>query len=265
MMKIGLSALFDKLLAQYGEQGWWPLLSLDPDINPTLRGQFTGYHPKVYSFPKTDAQIFEIMLGTILTQNTSWTNADKALGNLWQNRLLAFDKIEKLSFDKLGSLIRSSGYFNQKSVRILEFCEFLHIHPISQLKKMNIESLRKILINQRGIGPETADSMILYAFKKPTFVIDAYTRRFLTRLGFFKTSPTYEQCKELFEEAIPPELSKYNEYHALIVQHAVHICKTTPTCGDCFLKPFCKQNIVKKKRKSQKSNNTKSKIFKKSQ
>ena len=186
---ISLKKLYEKLYSKYGSQGWWPLVDLKPEINPTQRGRYTGYHPGNYNYPKNEDQTFEIILGTILAQNTSWVNAEKALWNLAQNNLISESKLNRLDLDELAQIIRPSGFFNQKAIKIQNLLQFLQKNPISSLKKLEINVLRQNLLAIKGIGPETADSIVLYAFKKPIFVNDAYTKRLLSRIGLIPESP----------------------------------------------------------------------------
>jgi endonuclease III related protein len=213
-----LREYYYNLLDAYGPQGWWPILELDDSKrgkNPTKTGSVKGYHPEDYSYPRNTAQQFQICIGAILTQNTSWTNVEKALLNLKIAKALDLKSIKSLSNEKLKELIKPAGYYNQKEVYIREFIKFYESLIISK----RIPS-REELLAVKGIGPETADSMLLYAFKVPTFVIDAYTRRIFSHLGFFSEKASYFELKAVFETALPPNLIIYQEYHALIVEHA---------------------------------------------
>jgi endonuclease-3 related protein len=210
--------IFNKLYKEYGPQGWWPIIELHNSRlgkNPTKTGSIKGYHPGDYSFPKNKAQQFEICIGAILTQNTSWPNVEKALLNLKNAKVLDLKKIKKLSDGKLKELIKPAGYYNQKAVYIKEFIKFYEI--LNQTKRI---PMRDELLMVKGIGPETADSMLLYAFKVPTFVVDAYTKRIFSKLDFFNNDATYDEIKEIFETAIQKDLMIYQEFHALIVEHA---------------------------------------------
>ncbi len=252
-VKISLQWLYDELYENHGFQGWWPLVDLKPEINPTQRGRYTGYHPGNYDYPKNDDQIFEIIIGTILTQNTSWVNAEKALWNLAQKKLIFENKLNKLDLDDLAQFIRSSGYYNQKALKIQNMLNFLHKNPIPSLKKLEINVLRQNLLDIKGVGPETADSIILYAFRKPIFVVDAYTKRLLSRIGLIPEKSTYEYIQNLFHAQISADFVIYNEYHALIVQHCVHTCSSKPNCPSCFLNQNCQKLIpIKSKKKAKK-------------
>ena len=248
---ISLKKIYDFLYSNYEPQGWWPLVDLKPEINPTQRGHYIGYHPGNYNYPKNEDQIFEIMIGTILAQNTSWVNAEKALWNLAQKNLISESKLKEVDLDDLAQLIRSSGYYNQKAIKIQNILHFLQENPISSLKNLEINVLRQKLIEIKGIGPETADSIILYAFNKPIFVVDAYTKRLLSRIGLIPEKSSYEYIQNLFHAQISADFVVYNEFHALIVQHCVYICSSKPKCSMCFLNQYC-QKIIPIKTKSKK-------------
>lgn len=255
---ISLKILYDELYKNYSSQGWWPLVDLKPEINPTQRGRYTGYHPGNYDYPKNDDQIFEIMIGTILAQNTSWVNAEKALWNLAQKNLISESKLNKINLDDLSQLIRSSGYYKQKAIKIQNVLNFMQKNTISSLKKLEINVLRQNLITIKGVGPETADSIILYAFNKPIFVIDAYTKRLLSRIGLIPEKSSYGNIQDLFHAQISADFIVYNEYHALIVQHCVHVCTSKPQCNKCFLNQHCLKLIpIKSKKKAKKKQNKK--------
>ena len=251
--KISLHLLYDELHKNYGSQGWWPLLRLKPEINPTNRGRYTGYHPEDFTYPKNEDQIFEIIIGTILAQSTSWVNAEHALWNLAQKNLLSEEKLIKIDIDGLAQLIRSSGYFNQKAIKIQNMLKFLQKNPISSLKKLEINVLRQNLLAIKGVGPETADSIILYAFNKPMFIVDAYTRRLLSRIGLIPEKASYEYIQNLFHSQISPYFVIYNEFHALFVQHCVYICSSKPKCSMCFINQYCQKIIpIKSNKKAKK-------------
>jgi len=207
-----LKRIYSILLKKYGFQGWWPLLDCN-GTNPTKTGLIKGYHPKDYSYPGNNKQRFEICIGAILTQNTSWPQVEKALLNLKGLKALTPQAIKKLNLEKLKQVIKPSGYFNQKAGKIKEFTDFY-------LSLKNKSPARDELLNVWGIGPETADSILLYAFNVPEFVVDAYTRRIFSKLGFIKKHASYEEIKKLFEKNLPKNPRIYQEYHALIVEHA---------------------------------------------
>lgn len=219
--------IYSKLYKAYGPQRWWPT-TLEKDISPT-------YHGK-----KIDGvQRFEIILGAILTQNTSWKNVEKAIINLNKENFLSIEKIRRVRKDKLAKLIRPSGYFNQKSERLKMIADFFYNNPIDKFKKLKTNKARKTLLSLKGIGPETADSILLYAFNKPVFVIDAYTKRIFSRAGLCKEGCSYEDLQEMFHKALPKRQKLFNEYHALIVEHAKQHCTKKPLCKGCPLSNLC--------------------------
>ena len=205
--------IYKNLLKSYGPQGWWPLLELGRiDYKPGDK-HYGGYHPGDYSFPKNSSQIFEICIGAILTQNTSWNQVCKALINLKDRDLLDPNKVLRIDSKELGSLIRPAGYFNQKARKLKIFSEYF-------IKLGQRTPSREELLSVWGIGRETADSILIYAFKVPTFVIDTYTKKIFLNLGLIQKDWDYDQIKALFEKSIKPDLKIYQEYHALIVEHA---------------------------------------------
>jgi endonuclease III related protein len=219
-----LHQIYRQLLKLYGPQGWWPLLELEGSVgkNPTKTGSVRGYHPGDYSYPKTDSQRFEICVGAILTQNTAWPNVEKAFLNMRRLHLLSPGAIMKAEPAKLGEAIRAAGYYNQKAKKLKIFAEFYSRLPAegAGLKNKKRAPSRDELLSLWGIGPESADSMLLYAFKIPSFVVDAYTRRIFSALGCFDKDERYDTIKQMFEKAIPKDYRIYQEFHALIVEHA---------------------------------------------
>ena len=212
---IKIRTLYDELLEKYGEQGWWPLLDVDGE-NPTKTGSVKGYHPGDYSYPRTREQRFEICVGAILTQNTSWTNVEKALINLKDHDMLCPEKILSSTHENIAGLIRPAGYFNQKAKKLILFAEYF-------LSMGNKIPTREELLSLWGIGPETADSMLLYAFKVPSFIVDAYTRRVLRSRNLLKGDETYDEISKMFETNIETKLEIYQEFHALLVEEAKHL------------------------------------------
>lgn len=198
-------SLYRKLLGAYGRQGWWPVIR---------RGEMR-YHPGDYSVPANEDERFQIAIGAILAQNTSWKNAEKALLSLYCAGALCPDALAKMPEGDVAKLIRSSGYYNQKAGRIKDFLPVYSLLPECR----SAEEMREILLGVKGIGPETADSILLYAFKKPFFVVDAYTRRFCSRNRLCGTCGNwgYEKYRGFFEKNLPRDRRIYNEYHALIV------------------------------------------------
>jgi endonuclease III related protein len=203
--------VFERLLAAYGPQHWWPAETP-----------------------------FEVMLGAILTQNTSWTNVESALENLGTVSSLEAEQILEHEHEVLAGHLRPSGYFNVKARRLTEFCEwYVEEGGFETLAQWSTQKLRDALLDVNGIGPETADDILLYAFERPVFVIDAYTRRIFARLGLVPEEWSYEQARARFEEALGPDTTLYNEYHALIVRHGKAHCRPRPLCTSCSLKRLC--------------------------
>ena len=203
--------LFQRLLQTYGPQHWWP----------------------------GDTQ-FEIMVGAVLTQNTAWTNVEKAIDRLKTATVLDARCIANSPPDELAELIRPAGYFNVKARRLQSLCRFLlESGGIAALEKCSTEVLRTQLLAVHGVGPETADDILLYAFERPVFVVDAYTRRLGERLQLLHGGEGYEQIRTAFETAFGPDTRTFNELHALIVHHAKYICRKRPLCGECSLADDC--------------------------
>jgi len=185
---------------------------------------------------------FEVIVGAILTQNTSWTNVERAISNLRRERLLTPAAIEGVSEAKLAELIRSSGYYRQKARKLKEFVCFLRINYRGSLNKMfrtPTPALREQLLAVHGIGRETADSILLYAGNHPVFVVDAYTRRILERHNLAGGRESYEEIRGLFEQSLPQDPALYNEYHALIVHTGKEYCQAREArCANCALRRF---------------------------
>jgi endonuclease-3 related protein len=204
--------IYNKLYNLYGPQGWWPLIN-HKGSNPTKTGATIGYHPLNYDLPESRNDIYEIILGAILTQNTTWTSAEKALLNLKELDVINPEKLINLKEDTLKEAIRCAGFLNQKAKYIKEVTEFY----------ISLEGMiptRKELIKVKGVGNETADSILLYAFKQPEFVVDAYTKRIFIYHWIIKENDGYDMIKNLFESNLNNDMIVYNEYHALIVEHA---------------------------------------------
>ncbi|NHJ40911.1 MAG: endonuclease [Asgard group archaeon] len=196
--------LFSKLLDYYGPQNWWP------------------------------GEGFEIAIGAILTQNTSWKNVEIAIENLRRKKLLDPKSISECDLNKLGKLITSSGYFNQKA---------LYLKNLSELWLKNPNPSRDDLLAVKGIGEETADSILLYLLNVPQFVIDSYTIRISIRIGL-NNSHKRKYWKEFYENYVERDVSIYNEFHALFVIHAKKFCfKNNPQCNKCFLISDCKYGL----------------------
>jgi endonuclease III related protein len=208
-----LLEIFATLHAAYGPRFWWPAETP-----------------------------FEVCVGAILTQNTNWGNVEKAIANLKSEGLLVPVKLLKISTDQLAVLIRPAGYFNVKSARLKDFIGWLFAEYGGSLEAMfsgDWRELRVDLLKVRGIGPETCDSILLYAGHKPSFVVDAYTKRLFSRLGLISSTASYDEVRELFMGNIPADVALYNEYHALIVEHCKERCRTRPLCGECMLRARC--------------------------
>jgi len=185
---------------------------------------------------------FEIAIGAILTQNTNWKNVEKAIGNLKNNDLLTPEGLYGLSPREMAELIRPAGYYNVKTKRIINFLEFLKSEAdfnLLNLKKYSLEELRPKILNVNGIGPETADSILLYALDFPTFVVDAYTARVMNRHGLVYEEMDYHELQALFMDSLPEDVAMYNEYHALIVRIGKDWCKkASGLCETCPLQSF---------------------------
>ncbi|MEK6567532.1 MAG: endonuclease III domain-containing protein [Candidatus Omnitrophota bacterium] len=206
-----LEAIYDKLYRHFGPQSWWP-----------------GETP------------FEVIVGAILTQNTNWQNVSRAIDNLKKAKVLTPQKLHSLPIVKLAQLIRPSGYFNIKAKRLKEFLNFLFNNYGGSLKKMfgrPLEDLRKEILSVKGIGPETADSILLYAGGLPVFVVDAYTKRIFSRQKLLSEEADYHTVQQIFVENLKKDVRLYNEYHALIVRLGKDFCKkTNPKCQICPIK-----------------------------
>lgn len=222
--------IYNCLFTSYGPQGWWPLTELrnEGGTNPEKTGSVVGYHPADYTYPQTRNQQFEIICGALLTQNTSWIQVEKALLNLKQIHSLSPESILSLDPEILKEAIRPAGYFNQKSMRLKTLaCWFSELGD-------RIPS-REELLSLKGVGPETADSILLYTFKQPSFVVDTYTRRIVTNLGLADEKASYNEIKTLFEENLPEDLAVYQEYHALLVEHAKRYYQKKDSYSKCPL------------------------------
>jgi endonuclease-3 related protein len=181
---------------------------------------------------------FEVMVGAILTQNTAWANVEKAINNLKNRGLLSTDQILRLPAAELTELIRPSGYFRLKTARLTAFVKFFvknYSGSVEEMQKETLPVLRDKLRGVWGVGPETADSILLYACEKPVFVIDAYTRRILLRHRLISEGVSYDAIQALFLENLPHEVPLFKQYHALIVNTAKHFCRKIPNCSGCPL------------------------------
>ena len=222
-----LDEMYNNLLERYGKQNWWPA---------TKKAKAS---PEYFEGKRSEKQKIEIIFGAILTQNTSWKNVEKAITNLNKHDLIDVKKIIRIEQKKLAELIKPSGYYNQKAKKLKNIAVFLRKYPISQLEKMPLAEARKLLLDINGVGKETADSILLYALNKPIFVVDAYTKRIFSRLGLIKIDGDYDKVQKLFMKNLPHDGKIYNEYHALIVEHAKRHCRKKPECGECLLAGYC--------------------------
>lgn len=219
-MNEAILKIYEKLYNLYGPQGWWPLTDLESkNLNKT--GATRGYHPLNYELPETEKQKYEIILGSILTQNTAWTSAMKAILNL--KKITDFNPESLLSLDDevLKKAVRPAGFLNQKSVYIREITKFF-------LFLEGTTPSRSEILKVKGVGNETVDSILLYAYKKPEFVIDTYTRRIFSHLGLVDEKISYMEFKKLFENNLPLSVPIYQEYHALLVEHAKRYYRKKP-------------------------------------
>ncbi|MCP4673168.1 MAG: endonuclease III domain-containing protein [Desulfobacula sp.] len=219
-----LKGIYRQFLDRYGPQGWWPLIDFD-GTNSLKKGATGGYHPLDYSFPQNSRQQFEIICGAVLTQNTTWVNAKKALQNLDSIKLLSEKKILLASDNTISNAIKPAGYKNQKREYLKNCAMFFH--------GLNGSTpTREKLLAVKGVGPETADSILLYAYKVPTFVVDAYTTRFLIHHRIIQEKSSYNQIKALLENALEKDYKIYQEFHALFVEHGKRFFSKKPYKND---------------------------------
>jgi endonuclease-3 related protein len=213
-----LRRVYRRLRRHFGHAGWWP-----------------GHTP------------FEVCLGAILTQNTSWTNVEKALDGLRRRGRLSFEGLRALPPSRIAPWIRPSGYYNVKARRVKAFLDFLAAEFAGQVEAMAGEEpavLRAKLLAVHGIGRETADSIVLYAAGLPLFVVDAYTRRVFGRLGLLRGDEPYDEIQDFFMASLGPDAALYNDYHAQIVRLGKDVCRPRPRCGECPLHIFCPRRGV---------------------
>ena len=211
-----LNGIYQRLMAAYGRQHWWPA-----------------------------EETFEVMVGAILTQSAAWRNAEQAIDNLKAARALTPEAIRRLPLPELAQIIRPCGYYNAKSLKLKSLAGWLGNHCHNDLKELfacDIEDLRQQLLSIHGIGQETADSILLYAAGKPVFVIDAYTRRIVSRIGLTQDSHSYAAYQQLFMAHLPADIWLFNEYHALLVKLAKDVCRKKPVCAECCLNDICHYN-----------------------
>ena len=235
--------VFKKLLTSYGFQGWWPTCSsFEKKLGNNIDTESPQYRPDNPFRSLTPQEKFEICIGAILTQNTSWTNVAKVIPLIKKIQLLNEKKLNQIDLDSLAKHIKPTGYYNQKARKIKAFAQYITENPLEQIFKLSIPDLRKTLLKLHGIGPETADDIILYAAQKPVFVIDTYTKRIFSRLGFCQENISYYDLQTLIMKNLPLNAPLFNEYHALLVKLAKHHCQTKPKCTHCPLFSLCKKN-----------------------
>ena len=212
--------IYGCLFKAYGPQHWWPA-----------------------------DEPFEVMFGAVLTQSTAWTNVEKAIDRLESAGALDPAMLRRLSLDEIAGLVRSSGYYHVKARKLKALVEWLggYQDDLSRLRKRDMAELRCELLGVYGVGEETADSILLYALDKPAFVIDAYTRRIIDRIGVAVEPRTYGGYQALFAHNLPADVTLFNEYHALFVQHGKEACRKTSRCAQCCLLEICRfgQSLLK--------------------
>lgn len=216
---ITLQSYYDQMARHHGTTHWWP-----------------GDTP------------YEICLGAILTQNTAWTNVGKAIANLKRAKLLSPKRLLAADTETLEAAVRPSGYFRQKAERLRIFSQHLVEHyggSVARMAKRPLARLRPELLSLKGIGPETADDILLYACEKPVFVVDTYTRRIFSRHGLVPADIKYEALRAFFEENLDADVPYFKEYHGLIVWTGKDFCKTMPNCAGCPLEPLLKRGQPK--------------------
>ncbi len=214
--RVDLQAAFEMLRAAYGPQGWWP-----------------------------DETAFEMAVGAILTQNTSWTNVEKAIKNLKENDTLRSSAMHTMPNEELAELIRPAGYYRLKAGRLKNFVRLIEEDfggDFDAILALPRYSLREVLLSVSGIGPETADSIVLYAAKLPIFVVDNYTARIAKRHGWIDFEADYHQIQETYQGALEESTELFSEYHALLVRVAKSHCKTKPICDGCPLQSLLPAN-----------------------
>jgi endonuclease-3 related protein len=206
--------IYERLAAAYGPQYWWPA-----------------------------EQPFEVIVGTILTQSVAWRNAEKAIADLKAAGALSPQAIRTLTVSELAQIIHSCGYYNAKAIKLKVLVEWLgerYSDDLNILFLVGAKILRRQLLSLHGIGPETADSILLYAVGKPAFVIDAYTRRIIDCIGLTPADKSYDGYQRLFTDNLADDAAVFNEYHALLVKMAKDVCRKKPLCQRCCLNDICR-------------------------
>lgn len=229
--------IYRLLLKAYGRQGWWPVLIARDGQRDAFDN--LGYHRGYFDIPANSAQQLEIALGAVLTQNTSWHNASLALRSLADSGLVSLPGLQGAKIEQIALAIKSAGYYNQKASTVKNLVRFLQQFPFETLEGEDTLIVRDRLLQIKGIGPETADCILLYALKKPSFVVDAYTRRIVAGMGLLRDTADYESLKRLFESSLERDLAVYQEYHALLVRHGkTHYSRKPHGNGDVILRPW---------------------------
>jgi len=209
-----LTDIYRRLLGRFGPQHWWPA-----------------------------EEPFEVIVGAILTQSAAWGNVEKAIANLKAAGALSPTKLRRLQLPRLAKLVYPCGYYNAKALKLKSFAFWLGNHyddNLNRLFAIDTDDLRQQLLSVQGVGQETADSILLYAAGKPVFVIDAYTRRILSRIGLAPEKDSYAGYQAFFMEHLPPDAEMFNEYHALLVRLGKEVCRRRPVYPQCCLNDMCK-------------------------
>ena len=226
--------LYKALLDRFGPQGWWP--TTPPG------GTEPVYDPQQRNADLTERQRWEIIVGAVLTQNTAWRNVTMALQALAAAGVMDVSKVAGADLRRLTHLLRPARYYNQKARRLRDLARYIlgrHAGRPSNLLAGELSDVRKRLLSLPGIGPETADSILLYADHRPIFVVDAYTRRIVERLGMAAGELSYDRLQRQFMDKLPADPDLFNQFHALLVRHAAEVCKTRPSCAACCLLSNC--------------------------
>jgi endonuclease-3 related protein len=211
-----LRQLYEALRSRYGTQPWWPAESP-----------------------------FEVAVGAVLTQNAAWSNVERAIDRLKQRDMLSLDAILGAGETALADAIRPSGYYNVKSRRLHSLCRYLdEVGGLEALAEIELDAARAGLLSVNGIGPETADDILLYALHRPVFVIDTYTRRLLQRYRLARGDEPYDELRLGFEADLGRDVELFQQFHALIVVHAKTACRKAPVCPGCVLEPRCATGSV---------------------
>ena len=207
-----LTRIYYRLVEAYGPQHWWPADS-----------------------------VLEVMVGAVLTQSTNWQGVEKAISNLNENGLLSLGKLHHISVEELAEFIKPAGYFNLKARRLKNLIGMVaeaYGGDLEAMEQMETAQLRRELLSVNGVGPETADSILLYAFHRPIFVVDTYTYRVTSRHGLIEDEVNYQALQDMFMQHLPFDVDMFNEYHALLVRVGKLHCRRKPYCQDCPLEPL---------------------------